>query len=116
MTGQWRKSSFSQGSEHCVEIRESGDAILIRDSKYLRDPANDPALQPIISIATHDWAAFLRLALGIPAPRPSRLPSIDRLPGGGVALRDRSGTTLTYTAPEWRAFALGIGAGEFAAA
>ncbi|WP_067818179.1 DUF397 domain-containing protein [Nocardia inohanensis] len=57
----WRKSSYSGdgGGGNCVEVRLAEVAVLIRDSKYLRDPANDPAAQPIISLAGPEWDAFL---------------------------------------------------------
>ncbi|ONI84245.1 hypothetical protein ALI144C_16420 [Actinosynnema sp. ALI-1.44] len=29
----WRKSSFSAGAEHCVELAVTGDRLSIRDSK-----------------------------------------------------------------------------------
>jgi hypothetical protein len=59
---QWRKSSHSQGSEHCVEVRFTDDSVYVRDSKYLRDPANDPAAQPIIAVPADEWDSFLQLA------------------------------------------------------
>ena len=30
----WRKSTFSDGSNNCVELADSGSAILVRDSKH----------------------------------------------------------------------------------
>jgi hypothetical protein len=30
---KWRKASFSDASQTCVEVAESGDGILLRDSK-----------------------------------------------------------------------------------
>ncbi|MFE6857605.1 DUF397 domain-containing protein [Nocardia sp. NPDC057668] len=56
----WRTSSYSgsNGGE-CVEVAFDGDLVLIRDSKYLRDPANDPARQPMLAVSGAVWAAFL---------------------------------------------------------
>lgn len=34
MTGRWRKSSRSQGTQgNCVEVRMSGEPVQVRDSK-----------------------------------------------------------------------------------
>ncbi|MTE12790.1 DUF397 domain-containing protein [Nocardia sp. CT2-14] len=57
----WRKSSRSGdgGGGNCVEVLLTDEAVLIRDSKYLRDPANDPAHQPVVSVPGPQWDAFL---------------------------------------------------------
>lgn len=115
MTERWRKSTFSQGSEHCVEILATAESVLIRDSKYLRDPANDPAYQPIITIPSPDWPKFLDRALGRPVIRPDGTPTLNRHPDGTITLRDAAGVTLIYTPEEWEAFTAGIAVGEFAA-
>ncbi|ATL65380.1 DUF397 domain-containing protein [Nocardia terpenica] len=112
----WFKSSLSNETQTCVEIRFAGDTVLIRDSKYLRDPANDPATQPIIPIPTTDWPAFLSAATGSETKADHNLPTIDHHPSGEVTIRAANGTTLTYTAPEWSAFTTGIHANEFTAA
>jgi hypothetical protein len=64
MITAWYKSSYSQGSNHCVEVRFTDDTVYVRDSKYLRDPANDPSTQPIIAIPADQWDSFLQLATG----------------------------------------------------
>ncbi|QIS20893.1 DUF397 domain-containing protein [Nocardia terpenica] len=109
----WIKSSHSNASQSCVEIRFGDGVVLIRDSKYLRDPANDSAAQPFISIPTDDWPAFLDAAIRFDS-RPG-LPAIEHHASGEVSLRAADGTTLTYTAAEWTAFVSGVRAGEFAA-
>ncbi|WP_067711949.1 DUF397 domain-containing protein [Nocardia yamanashiensis] len=115
MTVYWRKSSFSQGSDHCVEVCDAGDSILVRDSKYLRNPANDPARQPIIAIPSPNWPKFLDLALGRPTVHPDGVPTLNRHLDGTITLRDTAGVTLVYTPEEWEAFTAGIAVGEFAA-
>ncbi|MEU0539635.1 DUF397 domain-containing protein [Nocardia sp. NPDC005978] len=55
----WFKSSRSNDGPNCVEVAFDGDLVLIRDSKYLRDPANDPARQPMLAVSGAVWAAFL---------------------------------------------------------
>ncbi|ATL66160.1 DUF397 domain-containing protein [Nocardia terpenica] len=112
----WRKSSFSQGSDHCVEVQFTDAAVSIRDSKYLRNPANDPAAQPIITVPTEHWGMFLQLAAGRLEGDFPGLPSIERHDDGGVSIRSQDGITLSYTPAEWIAYVSGIRAGEFAAA
>lgn len=110
----WRTSSYSgtNGGE-CVEIALDGDKVLIRDSKYLRDPSNDPTAQPMISVPAQDWDAFKDNAAGNQTVGWTGWPLIERLPTGAVTLRAHDGTTLHYTAAEWIAFTAGIRDGEF---
>ncbi|MFI5776028.1 DUF397 domain-containing protein [Nocardia sp. NPDC051570] len=110
----WFKSSFSTQSSSCVEALFTEGAVLIRDSKYLRNPANDPAAQPIISILAKDWREFLASATGVGVQSSHGVPVIEAASSGAVVLRAGDGTTLTYTPDEWTAFVSGIRAGEFA--
>lgn len=48
----WFKSSYSDNSLGCVEVRFDGDAVLVRDSK-------DRAHGPTLAVTTTGWAAFL---------------------------------------------------------
>ncbi len=57
---RWRKSSYSGGSDMCVEVAvDGGGAIMVRDSKYRRDPARPLAAEPILSFTEGEWAAFV---------------------------------------------------------
>ncbi|MEV6771310.1 DUF397 domain-containing protein [Nocardia sp. NPDC051030] len=58
-TTGWFKSAHSDHGAACVEVRFDGDLVLIRDSKYLREPGNDPAAQPIIAVSVAAWDAFI---------------------------------------------------------
>lgn len=49
---EWFKSSFSNGSQTCVEVRFDSDQVSVRDSK---DPAG-----PILTVTPTEWTAFLR--------------------------------------------------------
>jgi hypothetical protein len=109
----WFKSSLSGGSDNCVEVQLAGDRVLIRDSKYLRNSANDPATQPVIALPASDWQAFLDAATRA-EPR-AGFPVIIPGPDGCVSVRDSRGTVLTYTPDEWDAFKAGVVKGEFAA-
>ena len=108
----WFKSSLSQSSENCVEIQFAGDRVLIRDSKYLRNPSNEPTAQPIITVSAADWQTFLDAVV---RPEPCAVaPIIAPEPNGYVTIRDARGTALTYTPDEWEAFKAGAATGEFA--
>ncbi len=111
----WFKSSFSRDAASCVEVRFNGKVVDIRDSKYLRNPANPPAAQPIITIPAESWPTFLARALGHDVTAPN-LPTLTTHPNGGATLTSPDGTALTYTSAEWTAYTSGIHAGEFAAA
>ncbi|WP_067467861.1 DUF397 domain-containing protein [Nocardia amamiensis] len=110
----WQKSSYSNnGGASCVEVNFAGETILLRDSKYLRDPSNDPAGQPIIVIEAESWPVFLNAAAGLATDPARGIPSIKRTPDGGAVVRAVDGTALVYTCAEWHAFVAGIRAGEF---
>ncbi|MQY21583.1 DUF397 domain-containing protein [Nocardia macrotermitis] len=109
----WFKSSFSKDATSCVEVRFDGGAVLIRDSKYLRDPANDPARQPVISVHINMWSQFLSNVVETEPNPANSVPSIGRTTDGGAIVRDAHGTALVYTAAEWDAFTAGLRAGEF---
>ena len=103
----WFKSSRSANNGTCVEIRFDGDMVLVRDSKYLRDPRNNPATQPIVTVSVDEWTAFL-------AGRTITAFTVAAHPDGGVSIVGADGTSLDYTPAEWDAFTYGVLAGEFA--
>jgi hypothetical protein len=47
----WFTSSFTNGSQTCVEVKFAGGAVLVRDTKDRR---------PTIAVASTGWAAFVR--------------------------------------------------------
>ncbi|MBF6397895.1 DUF397 domain-containing protein [Nocardia cyriacigeorgica] len=113
----WRKSSYSNnGGASCVEVRFAGTEVLVRDSKYLRNPANDPDQQPVIAIPRHLWTAFLDLAAGHRSANHPALPTLKVHLDGSATIHAANGTKLAYTPAEWAAFTAGIHNGEFAAA
>jgi hypothetical protein len=112
----WFKSSFSKDANSCVEVRFTDGMVFVRDSKYLRDPSNDPALQPTIALSAESWTAFLSLTTVDTAVLVPGLRSVEHHDSGGLTITATDGTALTYTQSEWTAFAAGIRAGEFAAA
>jgi Domain of unknown function (DUF397) len=48
----WFKSSYSDNSLSCVEVRFAGDAVLVRDSKSRLHG-------PTLAMSTTEWATFL---------------------------------------------------------
>lgn len=110
----WFKSSKSIGASSCVEVKFVDGVVLIRDSKFTRDPNNDPACQPIISVPVYSWNTFLKNISGQSVAAISGAPAIVQHADGGASLRcRRTGVTLAYTKAEWDAFTSGVLIGEF---
>ncbi|WP_040785088.1 DUF397 domain-containing protein [Nocardia pneumoniae] len=106
----WFTSTRSNNGNQCVEVRFDGDAVLIRDSKYRRNPANRPADEPIITVSAAEWTAFLEVLRT--RGRSNGELSAHTAANGHTTLRHGE-TTLTYTPEEWDAFVLGAHDGEF---
>ncbi|MBF6455150.1 DUF397 domain-containing protein [Nocardia cyriacigeorgica] len=112
----WRTSSHSgTNGGQCVEVAFDRESVLIRDSKYLRDPTNDPAAQPVIALPAAVWPAFLAAACANAPHAIADAPAITYHLDGSVTLAG-SGVTLRFTAAEWGAFVAGVRDGEFFAA
>src|SRR5258708_7785938 len=109
----WFTSTRTNDGSQCVEVRFEGEQVLVRDSKYLRDAANDPAAQPIIKIPLREWPAFLAAAVGQQADPLAGLPVIERAANGSATLFGANGAKLDYTPGEWEAFIAGAIDGEF---
>ncbi|MEV0249761.1 DUF397 domain-containing protein [Nocardia sp. NPDC050712] len=105
----WFTSSRSNNGNQCVEVRFDGDAVLIRDSKYRRNPADRRVEEPIITVTASVWNSFLTL-LNSGRAHPQLL--VHNSEDGGATLRHRD-IALTYTPPEWAAFLAGARDGEF---
>lgn len=111
----WFTSSRSNNGNQCVEVRFDGEAVLIRDSKYRRNPANRPADEPIITVTASEWTTFLEHLTTRRTPAVAggaRTLLAYTAPAGDATLR-HGDTTLTYTPAEWDAFLAGVRAGEF---
>ncbi|MFE7744822.1 DUF397 domain-containing protein [Nocardia sp. NPDC057455] len=106
----WFTSTRSNNGNQCVEVRFDGDAVLIRDSKYRRDPANRPDEEPVITVTAAEWTAFLDAVRT--RGRSNGELRAHPAANGHTALRHGE-ITLTYTREEWDAFLLGAHDGEF---
>ncbi|WP_063062220.1 DUF397 domain-containing protein [Nocardia sienata] len=113
----WRTSSYSgTNGGQCVQVAFGSQTVFIRDSKYLRDPANDPAVQPIIAIDSTLWPRFLdHVKAGSGHPLGDGLPEIEQRTDGYIVLRDSDteAPAMVFTPTEWAAFIAGAKAQEF---
>lgn len=110
----WIKATRSSSSSSCVEVAPAGPVMLVRDSKFLNNPANQGLehQQPIIEIPTSRWSHFLQLVLDGATAGGKDLPIIEYHTDGRVSLRVDP-LALIYTPAEWDAFCDGVRKGEF---
>lgn len=107
----WFTSSYTNGNG-CVEVRFDNDTVFIRDTKYRRNPANDPALEPIIALPANKWKGFLKNVTDPTVAPVDGVPAIELHTDGTVTLR-HGGIVLDYTEFEWSCFLGGIRDNEF---
>jgi hypothetical protein len=112
----WFKSSFSSGSCTCVEVRfDPTGNVLIRDSKYLLDPAHQSAKQPTIAISADGWQRVIEKILAAQPLITEGTVLIRLLSDGSATFTcSRAGVTLAYNHDEVAAFTRGLRDGEFA--
>lgn len=106
----WFTSTRTNNGNQCVEVRFDGAAVLIRDSKYRRNPVHRPVDEPVITVTAAEWMEFLaavrggRPATGVLTAHPA--------PDDHTAIRHGE-ISLVYTPGEWAAFHAGARDGEF---
>ncbi|MFD5175691.1 DUF397 domain-containing protein [Nocardia sp. NPDC058379] len=108
----WFTSSRSNNGNQCVEVRFDGDIVQIRDSKFRRDPYNAGLDEPIITVETALWTAFLHCLLST-RRHPDLVAQV--APDGSATLR-HDDVLLRFTAGEWQAFVAGVRDDEFVCA
>ncbi|MQY27039.1 DUF397 domain-containing protein [Nocardia aurantia] len=106
----WFTSTRTNNGNQCVEVRFDAGAVLVRDSKFRRDPANRDATEPVITVSAVEWTAFLDAVVGRAATRSAI--EVESAADGGATLV-HAGMRLTYTPGEWAAFVAGARDGEF---
>ncbi|WP_405485242.1 DUF397 domain-containing protein [Nocardia sp. NBC_00511] len=104
----WFKSSFSSQSSNCVELRSFGTTVLVRDSKY----TGSAVQQPIVSVDSDHWPAFLELARDRVSGAVAESVAIAVHEDGGAVITGQ-GVPLVYDRQEWDAFVRGVATGEF---
>lgn len=101
----WFKSSYSNPSQACVEVRFTGGSVQIRDSK-------DLGTGPVITVPSADWPEVLAEASGQRRSGRQALRIAVRADGGADVWSGAS-PTLSFTQGEWDAFVAGVRDGEF---
>lgn len=113
-SGHWFKSTFSDNAASCVEVRFTTNHVHIRDSKYRRNPTNNPTHEPVITITPTEWAEFLHAVTAHHATEPDAALTVEVTQTGTATLRTpRTATTLAFTTAEWQAFLHGAKTHEF---
>lgn len=112
---RWTTSTFSgnQGGA-CVEVKVDGDMMLVRDTKFRRNPANHGQVQPQIEIPVSLWPDVCERTIAMSSfvvPGSVQV----TIHSNGAATFENPGTKLEFTPEEMDAFAKGLIDGEFAA-
>nr|WP_067695547.1 DUF397 domain-containing protein [Nocardia jejuensis] len=115
----WFTSTRTNNGNQCVEVRFDGAAVLIRDSKYRRNPQHRPQDEPVIIVTAPEWMSFLDMLLDSGDATAAVAPEPDSTvlraftdPDGWTTLRYGE-TGLVYTPGEWQAFLAGAADREF---
>lgn len=106
----WKKSTRSNPSGNCVEVRRSGSGalVLIRDTKLGED-------SPVFDFPVEDFQNFVKeIKEGMALPQSRWIEVYPR--GTDMVISDRRqpfGDKLVFTPDEWKAFVGGVEDGEF---
>lgn len=101
----WFKSTFSNPSQSCVEVKAHRGLVHLRDSK-------DQGCGPVITVDAKRWPGFIDEVLGHAESGSNGVARIESASDGGVRLH-APGVTLSYTRLEWEAFVAGAADGQF---
>ena len=104
----WLKSPLSADNLCCVVVRSYHQYVLLADSKFRRDAANNRLVEPAIQIVADTYDTWLDTL---------RKPVAAVVPGAPVVVKTEDGyelhstnddTVLAYTNEEWAAFLGGL--------
>ncbi|MFC3961656.1 DUF397 domain-containing protein [Nocardia jiangsuensis] len=109
----WTTSSFSgNNGGACVEVKIEGDAVLVRDSKFRRDPGNRDRTQPQIGISVGAWTELCQRMISMTSFTLGEALRVT-VHNDGAATFENWSIRLNFTPDEMDAFAKGVIDGEF---
>jgi len=101
----WRKSSYSNQANGCVEVDLTSAGARIRDTKI--------AASPVISFTIRQWSAWLAEVTADHLTGTNGAVTVTTAPGTWTVRSAATGASLVFDENEWTAFRLGATDGEF---
>ncbi|WP_406279121.1 DUF397 domain-containing protein [Nocardia sp. NBC_00881] len=110
---EWKTSTFSgNNGGACVEVKIDGDKVLVRDTKFRRNPANTSETQPQIEIPAGLWPEVCNRAVSMTSFKVGDALTVT-IHADGAATFSGPDADLNYTPDEVDAFAKGVIDGQF---
>ncbi|MDQ2882499.1 MAG: DUF397 domain-containing protein [Actinomycetota bacterium] len=101
----WRKSTYSDQQDGCVEVDLAHDGVEIRHSKIDGSP--------VISFTCEQWTRWLDEVISDQLTNTNGAVTVLARRGSWTVRETSTGTELVYDEQEWTAFRLGAKDGEF---
>lgn len=101
----WRKSTYSDFQNGCVEVRPGGGGMEIRHSKVVDSP--------VIRFTGEQWSRWLGEVVADNLTNTNGAVAVLVQPGSWTVHDLVTGTELVFDQHEWAAFRLGVKDGEF---
>lgn len=102
----WRKSTYSDQHDGCVEVDLTSDGVQIRHSKILDSP--------VISFTDEQWSRWLDEVISEHLTNTNGAVTVLPRLNSWIVHDITTDTELVFDAQEWTAFRLGAKDGEFA--
>ncbi len=102
----WRKSTYSDFQDGCVEVNSSSDGTEIRHSKLIDSP--------VIRFTGLQWSRWLDEVVSDHLINTNGAVTVLVQAGSWTVRETSTGTELAFDEQEWTAFRLGAKDGEFA--